>query len=124
MLAIVAAMGASVVAYQNPGLAFSNMVVSDGFAAFFRVVAYVVGIFTVLCSMAYLERENAHTGEFYILLLFSLAGQGIMASANELMMVFIGLEVSSSTPEELAARVKVEAAKWSKAMTDAGIEPE
>jgi tripartite-type tricarboxylate transporter receptor subunit TctC len=36
----------------------------------------------------------------------------------------IGLEVSSSTPEELAARVKVEAAKWSKAMTDAGIEPE
>jgi tripartite-type tricarboxylate transporter receptor subunit TctC len=36
----------------------------------------------------------------------------------------VGLEVSSSSPEELAARVKVEAAKWSKAMADAGIEPE
>jgi tripartite-type tricarboxylate transporter receptor subunit TctC len=36
----------------------------------------------------------------------------------------IGLEVATSTPEELAARVKTEAAKWSKAMTEAGIEPE
>lgn len=106
LLAIVAAMGASVVAYQNPGLAFSNMVISDGFAAFFRVVAYVVGIFTVLCSMNYLEREKAHTGEFYILLLFSLAGQGIMASANELMMVFIGLEVSSIASYILAGYLR------------------
>jgi tripartite-type tricarboxylate transporter receptor subunit TctC len=36
----------------------------------------------------------------------------------------IGLEVASSTPEQLAARVKTEAAKWSKAMNEAGIEPE
>ena len=36
----------------------------------------------------------------------------------------IGMEVASSSPEELAARVKVEAAKWSKAMSEAGIEPE
>ncbi|HXC41268.1 MAG TPA: tripartite tricarboxylate transporter substrate-binding protein, partial [Burkholderiales bacterium] len=36
----------------------------------------------------------------------------------------IGLDMASSTPEQLAARVKVEAAKWSKAMTEAGIEPE
>jgi tripartite-type tricarboxylate transporter receptor subunit TctC len=36
----------------------------------------------------------------------------------------IGLDLASSTPEELAARVKVEAAKWSKAMKEAGIEPE
>ena len=36
----------------------------------------------------------------------------------------VGMEVATSTPEELAARVKVEAAKWSKAMSEAGIEPE
>jgi tripartite-type tricarboxylate transporter receptor subunit TctC len=36
----------------------------------------------------------------------------------------IGLEVASSTPEQLAARVKVEAAKWSRAMAEAGIEAE
>ena len=36
----------------------------------------------------------------------------------------IGLEVASSTPEQLAARVKTEAAKWSKAMSEAGIEAE
>jgi flagellar basal-body rod protein FlgG len=36
----------------------------------------------------------------------------------------IGLQVAASSPEELAARVKVEAAKWSKAMSEAGIEAE
>lgn len=36
----------------------------------------------------------------------------------------IGLDIASSTPEQLAARVKTEAAKWSKAMSEAGIEPE
>ena len=36
----------------------------------------------------------------------------------------IGLDVASSTPEQLAARVKTEAAKWSKAMSEAGIEAE
>jgi tripartite-type tricarboxylate transporter receptor subunit TctC len=36
----------------------------------------------------------------------------------------IGLDVESSTPDQLAARVRTEAAKWSKAMTEAGIEPE
>ena len=36
----------------------------------------------------------------------------------------VGLDVATGSPEELAARVKVEAAKWSKAMSEAGIEPE
>jgi tripartite-type tricarboxylate transporter receptor subunit TctC len=48
------------------------------------------------------------------------------ASSAELRERFapIGLEVASSTPEALAARVRSEAAKWSKAMSDAGIAPE
>jgi tripartite-type tricarboxylate transporter receptor subunit TctC len=36
----------------------------------------------------------------------------------------IGLELAPSSPDELAARVKVEAAKWARAMTEAGIQPE
>lgn len=105
-IAIGLAMYGTVVAYDNPGLAFSNMLVSDGFAAFFRIVVLGVGLLTVLCSTAYLEREKSNSGEFYVLLLFSLAGQCLMAAANELIMVFIGLEVSSIASYILAGYVR------------------
>ncbi|MBM3783057.1 MAG: NADH-quinone oxidoreductase subunit N [Acidobacteria bacterium] len=104
--AIAGAMAASVMAYGNPGTGFYGMIVSDGFAAFFRIVALAVGLLTVLCSGAYLKREHAYTGEFYILLLFSLAGQCLMAASNELMMVFIGLEVSSIASYILAGYLR------------------
>jgi len=106
LLSIGLAMYGTVVAYQNPGLAFSNMLISDGFAAFFRLVVLAVGLLTVLCSTAYLEREKSNTGEFYVLLLFSLAGQCLMAASNELIMVFIGLEVSSIASYILAGYLR------------------
>lgn len=106
LIAIGLAMYGTVVAYDNPGLAFSNMLVSDGFAAFFRLVVLGVGLLTVLCSTSYLEREKSSTGEFYVLLLFSLAGQCLMAAANELIMVFIGLEVSSIASYILAGYLR------------------
>jgi len=105
-ISIALAMYGTVVAYQTPGLAFSNMLISDGYAAFFRLVVLGVGLLTVLSSSAYLEREKSNTGEFYVLLLFSLAGQCLMAAANELMMVFIGLEVSSIASYILAGYLR------------------
>lgn len=105
-IAIGVAMYGTVVAYQNPGTGFNGMIVSDGFAAFFRLVVLGVGLLTILCSTAYLEREKSSTGEFYVLLLFSLAGQCLMAAANELIMVFIGLEVSSIASYILAGYVR------------------
>jgi NADH-quinone oxidoreductase subunit N len=105
-VAIGVAMYGTVVAYQNPGMAFSNMLISDGYAAFFRLVVLGVGLLTVLSSSAYLEREKSNTGEFYVLVLFSLAGQCLMAAANELMMVFIGLEVSSIASYILAGYLR------------------
>ncbi len=46
----------------------------DGFATFFRVLVIGVGILTVLASYRFLRRENAETGEYHALLLFSIAG--------------------------------------------------
>jgi NADH-quinone oxidoreductase subunit N len=106
LAAIGMAMYGTVVAYQNPGPAFSNMLISDGFAAFFRLVVLAVGALTILSSTAYLRQEKSDSGEFYILLLFSLAGQCLMAAANELMMVFIGLEVSSIASYILAGYIR------------------
>lgn len=85
----------AVAANGDPGPAFSNMLSVDGFATFFRVLVCGVGLLTVLISTNYLKQEKAETGEYYALLLFSIVGQCLMATANELIMIFIGLEVSS-----------------------------
>src|ERR1041385_5466310 len=94
-LAFVAALVAAVFANNSPGTSFSNMMIVDGFATFFRVLVIAVGILTVLSSAQYLKREHAESAEYYALLLFSVTGQCVMATANELIMVFIGLEISS-----------------------------
>lgn len=92
---LVAALAGAFAAHSAPGAAFQQMLIVDGFATFFRVLVIVVGLLAFLMSSPYLKRERAETGEYYALLLFSLAGQCLMAAANELMMIFIGLEISS-----------------------------
>jgi NADH-quinone oxidoreductase subunit N len=106
ILALVAAMAAAVFAYSSPGPAFSGMLVVDGFATFFRVLVIGVGILTVLSSYRFLQREGAETGEYHALLLFSIAGQCVMVSASELIMIFIGLEISSIASYVLAGYLR------------------
>jgi NADH-quinone oxidoreductase subunit N len=78
------------------------MLMVDGFATFFRILVLAVGILTVLPSYSYLDRQDAETGEYHALLLFSIAGQCLMAAANDLLIVFIGLEISSIASYVLA----------------------
>lgn len=99
---LAAAIGGAVVAYLHPGAAFGGMIASDGFAAFFRVLVIVVGILTVLPSYRFLRRQGAETGEYHTLLLYSISGQCLMAAANDLIVVFIGLEISSIASYVLA----------------------
>ncbi len=101
-----AALWAAVVAYSNPGPAFHEMLLIDGFSTFFRVLVIIVGILVVFASGQYLRREKAEAGEYHALLLFSIVGQCILASANELMMVFIGIEISSIASYILAGYLR------------------
>src|SRR2546430_4497932 len=99
---LAAALLAAVSAYSTPGPAFSGMLMADGFAAFFRVLVISVGILVVLASYRFLDREGAETGEYHALILFSVVGQCVMVAANELIMIFIGLEISSIASYVLA----------------------
>src|ERR1022692_1148265 len=102
LLALAAALGASVYAYTIGGPAFGGMLMVDGFATFFRVLVIVVGILTILPSYRFLARQDAETSEYHALLIFSIAGQCLMAAANDLIVVFIGLEISSIASYVLA----------------------
>ncbi len=82
LLGLIAALGATFVANAQPGAAFQQMIIVDGFATFFRALVIIVAILAILCSGQYLRRERSHGGEYYALILFSVAGQGIMATVE------------------------------------------
>ncbi len=103
---LTAALVAAISAYSTPGPAFSGMLMADGFAAFFRVLVIGVGILVVLASYRFLDREGAETGEYHALILFSVVGQCVMVTANELIMIFIGLEISSIASYVLAGYLR------------------
>jgi len=106
LLLLLAAAAASVAVHRDPGPAFREMISADSFAAYFRVLVIAAAALTVLVSSQYLRRERSEAGEYYALILLSTAGQCIMASSSELIMLFIGLEISSLASYVLAGYLR------------------
>src|SRR5580692_4826677 len=89
-------------AVHNPGPAFSGLVAADPFSIFFSHLVGLVAVLVILAAAPYLDRERLADAEFYALVLFATAGMGVLASAQELLTAFIGLELSSISSYILA----------------------
>jgi NADH-quinone oxidoreductase subunit N len=88
--------GATIVTmHAHPGQAYSNLWIVDEYSTFFHFLFIFIAAMTTLISIDYLRRENMNHAEYYALLLFATAGMLVMAGSNELMMIFIGLEILS-----------------------------
>ncbi len=77
------------------GQAFGGMFVSDSYSIYFKSIFLVGLILTILISLRYLHTEHAEYGEYYSLLLFATSGMMLMASARDLIVLFLGLELMS-----------------------------
>lgn len=75
--------------------AFAGAVTVDGFSVFFSVLIAVSIALAALLADGYLRREDLEGPELYVLMLLSGAGGVTMAMANDLMVVFLGLEILS-----------------------------
>jgi len=75
--------------------AFSNSIQADSFSVFFHLVIAGVVLLTLLTSLDYFEGHATHAGEYFALTLFGATGMMLMSCSTELLMVFIGLEISS-----------------------------
>jgi NADH-quinone oxidoreductase subunit N len=86
---------------------FSNMFVSDPMSNMLKVFSYIAVGLTLVYSRQYAtDRQmlNSHLGgEFYILALFSLLGQMVMISANNFLIIYLGLELMSLSLYALVA---------------------
>ncbi|HEV2196418.1 MAG TPA: NADH-quinone oxidoreductase subunit N [Candidatus Acidoferrum sp.] len=93
---------AAFTALVHAGPGFSGLIQSDAFSFFFRLLVGTVSFLVVLAAGPYLDREKLPIAEFYALLFFATAGMGVLASAQELLTGFIGLEMSSISSYILA----------------------
>jgi NADH-quinone oxidoreductase subunit N len=75
--------------------AFNGMIVLDELRLGFTLIFLLVSALTVLISTVWVEREQLPAGEFHSLLLFATVGMMLMASGNDLVIVFLGLEILS-----------------------------
>ena len=87
--------GISAVALWNRNAEGFGVIAADNFGLFVTVVLVVVGILTIMFSGPVLERDGIPPGEYYAITLFALVGMIMMATATDLLVVFIALEVLS-----------------------------
>ena len=78
-------------------------VVQDGFSAFITILVSCAVIVTAFVGQGWLEREQADGPELHALMLVSALGAMIMGEANDLILVFLGLEIMSIALYVLAA---------------------
>ena len=81
--------------WTGRGEAFNGMIVLDELRLGFTLVFLLVSGLTILISMVWVENEKLPAGEFHALLMFATAGMMFMASAGDLVIVFLGLEILS-----------------------------
>ena len=91
----VAAGIASLSIMDQTGSGFSGMIALDPYAQVLGLVAIIAGGFTVLTSFNYIRDRGFGRSEYYALLLFSASGMVMMAAANNLIVVFVALELLS-----------------------------
>ncbi|HSF68550.1 MAG TPA: NADH-quinone oxidoreductase subunit N [Nitrospiraceae bacterium] len=77
------------------GTLFSNMFALDRMALFFKMFIVGATILVVLASIDYIHRFKFFRGEYYFLVMMSALGMMFMASANDLLSVFVALEFST-----------------------------
>jgi NADH-quinone oxidoreductase subunit N len=77
------------------GSAYGGMVRVGGYSSYFTLLFLAAAFLTVLLARDYLRKLQSHRGEFYVLILFATIGMVLMASALDLIVIFLGIELMS-----------------------------
>src|SRR5262245_64340924 len=87
--------GAAAALLWNHNYASFGVVVADNFGLFVTWVLIVVGFLSIAISGPTIDREGLPRAEYYALMLFALAGMMLMATASDLLLIFLALEILS-----------------------------
>ena len=93
-IGLVGAAIATVLLWNHNASSF-GVVAADNFGLFVTGMLIVVGLLSLAISGPTIERERLPAGEYYALMLFAIAGMMLMATATDLLVIFLALEVLS-----------------------------
>ncbi|MBI4847678.1 MAG: NADH-quinone oxidoreductase subunit N [Nitrospirae bacterium] len=92
--------------FNQPQNVFAGMFVLDGYSNFFKLIFYINIILTICISLKYMTIEKSSFGEYYALILFATTGMMFMASAADLIILYLGLELMALSTYILAGLIR------------------
>lgn len=95
ILGALAAAATGIINLDYTGRVFGGMILNNSFANYFSVLFSITVVLAVLLAERYLKEEQVLVGEFSGLVLFSACGMIMLASGNDLIVTFLGLETMS-----------------------------
>jgi len=109
-LAFLSIIGVFIVAYYSliapSGETLGGMFISDGYSRFFKFIFLLNVALSILISIRYISIENVNLGEYYAFILFSTLGMMFMASARDLIILYLGLELMALSTYVLTAFIR------------------
>jgi NADH-quinone oxidoreductase subunit N len=103
MLAIIFVIGLVVLQGRTTAIAFGGLFAINGFTVFTKVLMLLGSLLTFIISQDYARREDMARFEFPILILFATVGMMMMISANDLISLYLGIELQSLSLYVIAA---------------------
>ncbi len=100
-IAILSAVGvtlalvAVIVRFGSEQVAFDGMIVADSFSDFLQIVILATALLGIAVAYDYLRRMHMERGEYYALMLFTVAGMLLMSLSGDLILVFLAIELLS-----------------------------
>jgi NADH-quinone oxidoreductase subunit N len=90
---VVAMLSSWVFSKDGPSMGFGGTIAHDGYAQFFNVLIAATLVLTALLSSRYMDAEHVPPAEYHALLLLASAGMMLAASAADLLVLYLGLEL-------------------------------
>jgi NADH-quinone oxidoreductase subunit N len=107
VVGLLGSLGASAALWREaPDSLFNGMLAVDDLALFFKVIFAGAAILVVLASRDYVAKFSRFQGEYYALILLSVAGMMVMAASRDLIAIYVSLELTSISLYALAAFLK------------------
>ena len=102
-IGLLAATGVLVIVQPADGVIFNGLFIADGFARYMKVLVLGGAALALVLSLSNAEENGVHKYEYSILAVLATLGMMVMVSANDLMSLYVGLELQSLSLYVMAA---------------------
>ena len=102
-VAVLIAVGGWMLFFTGDGQAFGGAFVSDPFARFMKVLTLVGSVLTLIMSVGFAKAEKFDKFEYPVLIMLATLGMLLMVSANDMIALYLGLELQSLALYVIAA---------------------